>query len=125
MTHRLTLADIVWTVSTKYSIPKDVMLGRSRLRKFARPRQIAFLLARELTNASFSKIGRHFGRDHSTIVTGLKSIKAAMEANPKVKAHVEECRAAMPSRSPQKALEGYWGARLAQGDVTGLAEIVV
>ncbi|MEK6527176.1 MAG: helix-turn-helix domain-containing protein, partial [Nitrospirota bacterium] len=42
------------------------------------PRQIAMYLCRELTDASFPEIGRHFGgKDHTTIIHACKQIVKA------------------------------------------------
>ncbi len=114
----ITIRDIEWVVCTKYGISKEVMRSRDKRKKISRPRQIIMFLARELTNASYPKIGRHFGRDHTTIVHGVKSLRERMQTNPKVMAHVCECRDAMPSASPEMALRRYWSGRLLEGDVS-------
>lgn len=41
----------------------------------SRPRQIAMYLARELTGASYTEIGRMFARDHTTILWGVEKIR--------------------------------------------------
>ncbi len=51
-----------------FGISKGDLVGASRLRAFAYPRQVAMYLCRELTDQSLPKIGRAFGgRDHSTV----------------------------------------------------------
>ena len=50
-----------------------------RVRTIARPRQIAMYLAKQLTPRSLPEIGRRFGgRDHTTIMHGVRRIEELM-----------------------------------------------
>jgi len=52
-----------------FGISKGDLVGASRSKNFAYPRQVAMYLCRELTDESLPKIGRAFGgRDHSTVM---------------------------------------------------------
>src|SRR5919107_1801929 len=52
-----------------FGISKGDLVGASRSKVFAYPRQVAMYLCRELTDESLPKIGRAFGgRDHSTVM---------------------------------------------------------
>jgi chromosomal replication initiator protein len=52
-----------------FGIAKGDLVGASRSKAFAYPRQVAMYLCRELTDESLPKIGRAFGgRDHSTVM---------------------------------------------------------
>jgi chromosomal replication initiator protein len=52
-----------------FGISKGDLVGSSRSKAFAYPRQVAMYLCRELTDESLPKIGRAFGgRDHSTVM---------------------------------------------------------
>jgi chromosomal replication initiator protein len=52
-----------------FGISKGDLVGASRSKAFAYPRQVAMYLCRELTDESLPKIGRAFGgRDHSTVM---------------------------------------------------------
>ena len=52
------------------------MHSKKRSRNFARPRQIAMSLARELTNHSFPEIGEAFGsRHHTTVMHACEEIE--------------------------------------------------
>ena len=58
------------------------MIGPKRVRTIARPRQIAMYLAKQLTSRSLPEIGRRFGgRDHTTIMHGVKKIEELMTAD--------------------------------------------
>ena len=55
------------------------MIGPKRVRTIARPRQIAMYLAKQLTPRSLPEIGRRFGgRDHTTIMHGVRKIEELM-----------------------------------------------
>ena len=56
-------------VAEYYRIPLRELTAHKRTRIYARPRQIAMALARELTGSSYPDIGLAFeGRDHSTVM---------------------------------------------------------
>lgn len=56
-------------VAEYYRIPLRELTGKKRNRSFARPRQVAMSLSRELTGNSYPEIGAAFdGRDHSTVI---------------------------------------------------------
>src|SRR5215208_3983423 len=58
-----------------FGISKSDLVGSSRSKVFAYPRQIAMYLSRELTDQSLPKIGRAFGgRDHSTVMHATNKI---------------------------------------------------
>src|SRR5919107_78579 len=58
-----------------FGISKADLIGSSRSKAFAYPRQIAMYLSRELTDESLPKIGRAFGgRDHSTVMHATNKI---------------------------------------------------
>lgn len=63
------MAECRQIVGEFYRIPKDVFLSQTRQRHVARPRQMAMTLAREMTDASFPAIARHFGlTDHTSAI---------------------------------------------------------
>ncbi len=58
-----------------FGISKVDLVGQSRSKGFAYPRQVAMYLARELTDESLPKIGKAFGgRDHSTVMHATSKI---------------------------------------------------
>jgi chromosomal replication initiator protein len=65
---QITMENIQKTVADYYKIKVAEMYSKKRSRNFARPRQIAMALARELTNHSFPEIGEAFGSRHHTTV---------------------------------------------------------
>jgi chromosomal replication initiator protein len=76
---KLTIEEIQRKVAEHYNIRLSDMIGPKRLRTIARPRQIAMYLAKQLTPRSLPEIGRRFGgRDHTTIMHGVRKIEELM-----------------------------------------------
>ncbi|MGV8988563.1 MAG: chromosomal replication initiator protein DnaA [Cypionkella sp.] len=76
---KLTIEEIQRKVAEHYNIRLSDMIGPKRLRNIARPRQVAMYLAKQLTSRSLPEIGRRFGgRDHTTIMHGVKKIEELM-----------------------------------------------
>ena len=73
---KVTVEEIQRKVSDHYNIRLSDLLGPKRLRSFARPRQIAMYLCKQLTSRSLPEIGRRFGgRDHTTVMHGVRKIE--------------------------------------------------
>ena len=73
---KITVEEIQRKVSDHYNIRLSDMIGPKRLRTYARPRQIAMYLCKKMTSRSLPEIGRRFGgRDHTTVMHGVKRIE--------------------------------------------------
>lgn len=75
----LTPEKIVRSVSEFYGIKPDDIWGKSQTQECATPRQISIYLCRILLKMPFMKIGEKFDRDHSTVMTSVKSIQKKIE----------------------------------------------
>jgi len=70
-------------VSEYFRIPLKELVGPKRTRIYARPRQLAMGLARELTGDSFPEIGMAFGgRDHSTVMHACEKVLSLRDEDP-------------------------------------------
>jgi chromosomal replication initiator protein len=79
---KLTIEEIQRKVAEHYNIRLSDMIGPKRLRVIARPRQVAMYLAKQLTPRSLPEIGRRFGgRDHTTIMHGVRKIEDLMSTD--------------------------------------------
>ena len=87
---RLTVEAIKRLVCDRYNVRPAEMDSPRRARSVARPRQVAMYLAKQLTSLSLPDIGRKFGRDHSTVLYGVRKIEGLMT---KDKALAEEVAA--------------------------------
>ena len=69
---------IVDAVAAAWKTTPEALRGPSR--KGAEARQVAMFLAREMLDLTLADIGRHFGgRDHSTVLHGVRRVAAAIE----------------------------------------------
>ena len=79
----MSIENIQKVVVEYFRIPHKELVGPKRTRIFARPRQIAMGLARELTSDSFPDIGEAFGgRDHSTVMHACEKVKELCQSDP-------------------------------------------
>ncbi len=82
---QITMENIQKTVADYYKIKVAEMYSKKRSRNFARPRQIAMAIARELTNHSFPEIGEAFGsRHHTTVMHACDEIEQLRQNDPGV-----------------------------------------
>ncbi|MBP9840872.1 MAG: ATP-binding protein [Simkaniaceae bacterium] len=70
---------ILQGVAQKFGIRIDDILGKSRSRDCALPRQIAMYLCRQELKMPYIKIGDLFSRDHSTVMSSVKLIADSVE----------------------------------------------
>ncbi|SEN70118.1 chromosomal replication initiator protein DnaA [Pseudorhodobacter antarcticus] len=79
---KITIEEIQRKVAEHFNIRLSDMIGPKRVRTIARPRQIAMYLSKQLTSRSLPDIGRRFGgRDHTTIMHGVRKIEELMTAD--------------------------------------------
>jgi chromosomal replication initiator protein len=79
---RLTIEEIQRKVAEHYNVRLSDMIGPKRMRTIARPRQVAMYLSKQMTSRSLPEIGRRFGgRDHTTIMHGVRKIEELMAAD--------------------------------------------
>ena len=64
--------DVARAVARRANVSVEDLLGHSRLSTLTGWRQLAYLLAHQLTGQSTTAIGEAFNRDHSTIITGKR-----------------------------------------------------
>ncbi|MEX1081922.1 MAG: chromosomal replication initiator protein DnaA [Halofilum sp. (in: g-proteobacteria)] len=81
----VTVENIQKTVAEYYKIRVSDLLSKRRSRSIARPRQLAMVLAKELTNHSLPEIGDAFGgRDHTTVLHACRKIAELREGDVRV-----------------------------------------
>lgn len=73
---------IIDVVCEHFHIAPEQMISKSRSNEIAKPRQIAMYLCKNMTDISLDSIGSALGgRDHSTIIHGIKKIEEEISAN--------------------------------------------
>ena len=65
---------IVEAAADKYRLNSDVIFSKSRVKDVADARMLIMYLAQKLLGLSTGSIGRKLGRQHSTVVHGIKAI---------------------------------------------------
>ena len=73
---RVTIDEIQRRVAEHFNVRLTEMTSARRARAFARPRQVAMYLSKQLTSRSLPEIGRKFGgRDHTTVMHAVRRIE--------------------------------------------------
>jgi chromosomal replication initiator protein len=82
---KITIEEIQRKVAEHYNVRLSDMIGPKRVRTIARPRQVAMYIAKRKTTRSLPEIGRRFGgRDHTTIMHGIRKIEELLESDPQM-----------------------------------------
>jgi len=93
---KVTIEEIQRKVSEHYNIRLSDLIGPRRMRVIARPRQVAMYLSKHLTSRSLPEIGRRFGgRDHTTVMHGVKRIEELKSHDNQIAEDLELLRRAL------------------------------
>ena len=93
---KITVEAIQRQVSDHYNIRLSDLIGPKRVRTFARPRQVAMYLSKQLTSRSLPEIGRRFGgRDHTTVMHGVRRIEELKAQDSQIAEDLELLRRAL------------------------------
>lgn len=90
-------------VAEHFNLSVEQLVGASR--QFVIPRHIAMYLEYEVSQKSFPKIGRDYGRDHSTIVAARNHVAARLKAQDERYDAVPTLRARLEDAQLEEALE--------------------
>src|SRR5690606_30487476 len=83
---QVSIDNIQRAVAEYYKIKVADLLSERRIRTVTRPRQVAMLLSKELTNHSLPEIGDAFGgRDHTTVLHACKKVRELQETDPGIR----------------------------------------
>jgi chromosomal replication initiator protein len=92
----LAAVDVLRAVAIGFGVTIEDLQGKKRTAKISEARQIAMLLLRELTELPLSRIGDALGgRQHSTIISGVKRAQKALEIESGLRTLTQEIRAAL------------------------------
>ncbi len=95
---KLTVEHVFEAVCKYYNVTNDDLVGASRKRTIAYPRQMAMYLARTETNASLPQIGEKLGnRDHTTVLYGYEKIATLIDADSTIRRDCMEIKSSMYS----------------------------
>lgn len=77
-----TLDRVFLTVSKKYNVTKEEMIGPKRNKEIANARHACVYLIRQVTDMSLPSIAKVFNRDHATIMSSLKNVESRTKSDP-------------------------------------------
>lgn len=93
---KITVEEIQRRVAEHYNIRLSDLIGPRRHRAIARPRQVAMWLCKNMTKRSYPEIGRRFGgRDHTTVLHGVKKIEELRGTDSQIDDDLELLRRAL------------------------------
>jgi chromosomal replication initiator protein len=82
----VSIGNIQKAVADYYQLRMADLLSKRRTRSLARPRQVAMMLSKELTEHSLPEIGDAFGgRDHTTVLHACKVIRELLATDGKLR----------------------------------------
>ena len=87
---KITPQKIIDSVSSYYNISSEEIIGKSKQKNIALPRQIAMYLCKTLTNMNFVMIAKALGnKDRTTIMYGVDKIMESIKTDAILKADIE------------------------------------
>ena len=90
---KVTMDEIIKKTCEYYNIRQTDLMSANRSRAIARPRQVAMFLCKRLTTRSLPEIGRKFGgRDHTTILYGVRKIEELLQVDSQIAEDAEILR---------------------------------
>jgi len=90
---KVTMDEIIKKTCEHYHLRQTDLMSPSRARSIARPRQMAMYLCKKLTTRSLPEIGRKFGgRDHTTILHGVRKIEELISLDSQIAEDAELLR---------------------------------
>lgn len=87
----VTIDKIINEVGKIYNIDPDEMRSQRRTANISQARKVAIFVIQDVTGLPYETIGQEFnGRDHSTVVYAIKSVKEEMERDSSFRSIVED-----------------------------------
>lgn len=88
----VTPKDATTAVCIQFGMNMDQIRGVNARRCYARPRQIAMYLSRELTGISLPGLGTYFCRDHTTVLYAWRRIRRLVEKDSEAAQVIGSCK---------------------------------
>ena len=81
---------IINVVAEHFGVKPEDITSKRRNSEFVQPRQVVMYLCRELTDTSFTNIGKLLGKkDHTTIIHGVNKVTTEMKTNEELKNKID------------------------------------
>jgi len=96
---RITVEQIQKAVCSFYNVRISELKSNRRTKQIVLPRQVAMYICRRQTAASFPEIGGKFGgRDHTTVIFGVRRIEQALETDSDLRDAIETIESSLGSQ---------------------------
>jgi chromosomal replication initiation ATPase DnaA len=103
----VSVASIIRHTARQRGVDSEALVGHGRQRTVTEIRSLAMYLARHLTGRSLGAIGRAFGgRDHTTVMRGVRSVHDRMRADAAFAGDVERLASEIASRRSRRRSAG-------------------
>ena len=100
-TNQPSIEDIMGVVTVRFGVKLAELQSKKRTNAIAYPRQIGMYLARRITRMSLEEIGGYFGgRDHSTVLHGVRKISRMAKEDPGCRALLAELSLELQGQPP-------------------------
>lgn len=99
ISRHLTIADLIKLVCAELCLAPGELRGVSRLRPYARGRQIVMWLARVRLQRSYPFIGRELRRDHTSVLHGVRNVDNLRMVDAQFRAMTDRLARLVPSRA--------------------------
>ena len=83
---------IIKAVAKYFEIDASDILGKDRSSKVSEPRKIAMYMVRHMTHESFPKMGKVFGKDHTTIKYAVDSLEEQLKTDQALKEKIADVK---------------------------------
>lgn len=83
---------IIKAVAKYFEISDSDILGKDRSSKIAEPRKIAMYMVRDMTNESFPKMGKIFGKDHTTVKYAVDSLEEQLKTDAALREKIQDVK---------------------------------
>ena len=81
---------IISVVAEHFGVKTEDITSKKRNSEFVMPRQVVMYLCREMTDTSFTNIGKLLGKkDHTTVIHGVNKIEDEMKASEELRNKIE------------------------------------
>ena len=89
----VTPALIINVVAEHFGVKPEDITSKKRNSEFVQPRQVVMYLCRELTDTSYTNIGKLLGKkDHTTIIHGVNKVTEELKYNEELRNKVDIIR---------------------------------
>ncbi len=91
---------MIETVADFFGVNRSGLIGKSRARDIAFPRQVAMYLMRELGDLSLPRIGDELGgRDHTTVMYACEKVAELIETDDRIRRQILQLKGQLQSQA--------------------------